>query len=103
MIIKLADATTDGLYITNISKSLFLNEFSNGDASPIEKISIGVEKATITDYETYRDFFQNGDVSKMEVYNSAGELLAIFYGKELESISHNLNEDKNNIHISITV
>lgn len=102
MKIKLAN-TSDFIYISNINRSLFIDDTSENSVAPVEKITIGVEDATGDGFDSYKNYFQNGDVSVIEVYNSKDDIIVTFNGKSVEAITQNINENGINICVTINV
>lgn len=101
MKIKLANASDAGIDISNISRSFYIDNKEEKDSSPVENISIGVEPPIDMDFEEYKNYFQNGDVSEMKVYDSKDRLLATFNATSVEAITQNVNEDGMSIFISV--
>lgn len=109
MKIKLANTRTvqDGVNVKNVSQTLFIdgnNAEKTGAAAPIAKIQMNTDKAKPTDFKRYAEFFKQGDVSTIEVYNDEGtELITTLHGESVESVSQDIQNDSSNIYISINV
>lgn len=107
MIIKLADTVGEGISISTINRTFFAQKpqyEGETQTTQSERLVITVEnESTDLNFETYRDFFVNGDISVISIYQNDGTFISTVNGTEVETVSQSLSDDRIFMHITIAL
>lgn len=104
MKIKLANSENT-LYITNLTRtsSTHVNDSINEELIQMDSVSMSIEDAQDGAYEVAKAFFENGDLSVMQIYNNNGRLLLTLSGKSVGTILQSVDDVRSVIHINIAL
>lgn len=101
MKLKLANTVDEGIIVDTVSRQVLIHEPKDAQYDKTDSITVTVKPKGDNDFETYKTFFENGDVTTMSIYDSEGELIATLNGKYVDSINQNISGDANYINVSI--
>ena len=104
MKVKLANTPSiqEGIDITNINQSLFIGGERNEETGLKTTIQINIEWVKVSDFQKYADFFKNGDVSTIEIYDNQGKhLITTLHGSTVESVTQNIQDNNSSIYVTI--